>query len=83
MNLPSLKGSGRLLCMVSYIPIYSAYTHTGQCATRRHGDGSLLRPAAATTPQCLPRVTDTIVQLPSSGHPSALHVSRCSNLTAT
>ena len=34
MNLPSLEGSGRLLCMVSYIPIYSAYTHAG--------DGSLL-----------------------------------------
>ena len=53
MNLPSLEGSGRLLCMVSYIPIYSAYTHTG--------DGSLLRRAAATTPQCLPRVTDTLL----------------------
>ena len=53
MNLPSLEGSGRLLCMVSYVPIYSAYTHTG--------DGLLLCRATATTPQCLPRVTDTLL----------------------
>ena len=60
MNLPSLEGSGRLLCMVSDTSMYSAYTHTG--------DGSLLRRAAATTPQCLPRVTDTIHAQPPAAH---------------